>query len=331
MKKFTAPPDNTWVQRQLFSWWKEAIDHGGMDPVDQSRNEFLRPSALPFCPLKVGYNRVVNGVETERYSSFNESFYTSIGTAVHELLQNFVGRLAVSKGVELKVETLGHWHCKACGRKRRFTIYKPCKCGGTPEYEEISIHWRTTVGHIDKVIRVGNCLFILDYKTTGSMAIRKHRAGAPAGEPYFPYPANRAQIMRYVGLFEKVFAKEFEPGGRFEGTVVMGAILAYVSRETVRDVAFVYLPATRKRKKKEYRKAVRDDALFVTMKEAVAKRSKKLFIELIEEKPCADRDDYDQKMHSRYDECPLVNVCFRRRQLLKQIDKALKGQIKPKD
>lgn len=274
----------------------------------------------------------MNGVETERWSSFNESFYTSIGTAVHELLQNFVGRLAVDKGVELKVLTLGHWHCKTCNTKRRFTVYKPCKkCGGKPEYEEISIHWRTTVGHIDKVIRIGNLLFILDYKTTGSMAIRKHRAGKPAGEPYFPYTANKAQIMRYIGLFETVFAKEFEEGGRFEGCTVAGAILAYVSRESVRDREFVYLPATEKRKKREYRKAVRDDALFVKMKEGVATKSREIFLELVEEKPCIDRDFYDQNYHSPFEECPLVGVCFRRKKLLKQIDLAIAGKVKTED
>jgi len=249
---------------------------------------------------------------------------------VHELLQDFIGRMSVEHGVDTPVETLGHWKCPDCGKRRMFTTYKRCKCGGKSKYEEIAIHWRNTIGHMDKVIRIGQYLFILDYKTTGGRALYKHKQGEPIGQPYLPYPANRAQIMRYVGLFEKVFAKEFEPGGRFEGCVIVGALLVYVSRETVRDRAIVYLPANAKRKKKEYRKAVRDDKLFVKMKEVVETRDKEIMIELIENKACETRDDYDENMHSPFDECPLVADCFSPCRLKKRVRAALHGR-RPKE
>lgn len=325
-----VPPNPAWVQRQLHGWWKEAVNQGDSRPIDPSRNNYLHPSALPFCPLKIAYRRLVDGVESERFESFNENFYVNIGSSVHELLQDFIGRMKVEQGVETAVETLGHWKCPDCGRRRLFTTYKRCKCGGKPKYEEIAIHWRNTIGHMDKVIRIGDYLFILDYKTTGSRALYKHRQGEPIGQPYLPYNTNKAQIMRYVGLFERVFAKEFEPGGRFEGCVVVGALLVYVSRETVRDKAFVYLPANEKKKAREYKKAVRDDKLFAKMKEAVATRDKEIMVHLIENKACETRDDYDENMHSPFDECELSSSCFCPKALRKKVKAALKLP-KPQD
>lgn len=53
-----GPPPDKWVQLALSQWWNEAIQQGDDVPTDPSRSEFLRPSALPFCPLNVGYTRV---------------------------------------------------------------------------------------------------------------------------------------------------------------------------------------------------------------------------------------------------------------------------------
>ena len=317
------PPDDSFMQHLLHIWWSGASDQGESVPVDPSRSEFLRPSALPFCPLRTGYIRITDGIETERHRSFNENFYTDIGHAVHELLQNFVGRMKVEHGVDTQIDTLGNWKCPKCQKQRYFTTYKKCKCGGRPSYQEIEIKWRETIGDIDKVIRIGNMLFILDYKTTGVKAIYKHRDAKKAGGFYLPYPTNRAQITRYTGLFEKVFAEEFKPGGRFEGCTVMGSILAYVSRESLYIREFVYLPASAKTKEKQYRRACRDDKDFVVMKKAVATRSKELFIELIGKKRCKDRDDYDQNYHDPFNVCPLHTVCFNSKRLKATVMEAL--------
>lgn len=305
-------PDERWIQHTLTKWWKEALGHGTVEKVDQSRNEFLRPSALPFCPVKVGYKRGVFGPEEDRHRSFNESFYTDIGHAAHYLAQNLVGRMPV-KTLDVKVLSIGHWKCTnwKCSGRRYFCSYKKCPtCKGAMEYVEIEIKWRNTVGHIDKVLLIGKFLIIVDYKTCGTYALRKHRDGAQRGEPTLPYTSNKAQITRYTGLFEKVFAKEFEPGGPFEGCTVLGSVLIYVSRETVREHEFIWLPADQETKDKQYAKALRDDKLFVRMKRAAASKDIKDFDILIKYKPCKSKAHYMKNMHSIYSECPLVKVCF---------------------
>lgn len=317
-------PNDRWLQLVLADWWTKAAEQGETVQVDPSRNNFLRPSALPFCPLKVAYTRITEGVETERHRSFNENFYTDIGHAVHELLQNFVGRMKIEHGVQTDIHTLGHWKCPACKTWRYFTTYKRCKCGGRPHYEEIEIKWRNTIGHIDKVIRIGKWLFILDYKTTGVKAIYKHRDAKRTGGEYLPYLSNRSQISRYVGLFEHVFAKEFKKGGKFEGCEIAGAVLAYVSRESLYMKEFVFLPFTRKGIKRQYKKAVKDDRDFMRMRAAVENRDRKIMLELIDEKPCKTRKDYDTKLHDPFEPCPLLKVCFKCGPLKETVLKALK-------
>lgn len=318
-------PPNEWMQQALSHWWLEAASHGESYPTDPSRSEYLRPSALPFCPLQEGYIRITDGVETERYRSFNENFYVDIGHAVHELVQNFVGRMEVENGVKTKVKTLGHWKCPRCNKLRTFTTYRKCSCGGKPTYREIEIRWRNTIGHIDKVLRIGKWLFILDYKTCSTWAVRSHLEAVRLKKvSKLPYISNRAQITRYVGLFEKVFAKEFEPGGKFEGCEIAGSILAYISRETVKERAFIYIPMDRKARTLQYKKAKRDDNDFAIMKTAVKKRSKKLFLKLIDSKPCSSRKFYDENYRDDFDPCPLLRVCFDCKKLNNKVMKALK-------
>lgn len=310
------------MQRVLSAWWKEACEHGTTVKVDPTRKQYLRASGLPFCPVKEGFKRLVDGVEVERFVSFQSDYYFEIGHAVHHLCQNYLGRLKVKVDTKTPVEVLGHWKCPKCKKIRTFTTYKDCKCGGQPLYEEISIHWRTTVGHIDKVLRIGNLLFILDYKTTGTFALQKHRKAAP-GESALPYHHNKCQIQRYVGLFEKVFKEHFAEGGKFEGCVVVGSILAYLSRETNGQREFIFMPADEKMKGDWYKKAKKDDRLFVVMDQAVKDRSYSLMKELVEEKPCSSMEEYKATMHSPYSECPLKDVCFDRKKLLKKLKTAV--------
>jgi len=319
--KKLAPPDNAFVQTMLQGWWKEASDQGTTEKTDPERMQFLRPSSLPFCSLRTAYTRIYEGVDDERHMSFNENFYVNQGSAIHQLLQDFVGRMKIEGVVDTPVETLGHWKCPRCGHKRRFTTYKRCtKCRGRSTYEEIEIRWRNTVGHIDKVIRIGNMLFILDYKTTGTKALIKHRMQMASGEaPLFPYVKNRAQILSYVGLFERVFKKLFKKGGPFYKCTVVGGILAYISREDVFRREFVYLPADAKTKARLLKQSIKDDKVFGRMLKVVEKPSMKGLKEMIEHKACSSREDYVKNMEDKWDPCPLAKVCFQRKKLLEEL------------
>lgn len=312
-------PTDLFIQRVFKEWWKEASQHGTNVPTDPSRYSYHRPSSLPFCPVREGYKRLIDGVPTERFNSFTENFYVDIGSKVHELLQRFLGRARYEFDLNTHVEVLGHWKCPRCKKVRRFCTYKECKCGGKPDYHEIEINYRKTHGHMDKVIRIGKWLIIADYKTSSSRAIFTHRK---TGE-YFPYLANKCQLTRYIGLFERSFKDLFEPGGKFEGCTVVGGLLIYVSRESSQIVEFVWLPASEDDKKAWFKKAKLDDRLFTTMLQAVDQRSLDLMEELIDEKPCTSLKHYEQTMRNKYSECPLKDICFQRKKLVKKMQQAI--------
>lgn len=87
----------------------------------------------------------------------NGSFYTSVGTAVHDVVQTY---LAPSG------KFLATWKCRHCGKIREVSMKHEC-CEFQMEYREISINHKGVVGHIDAVFkdRKGR-YWILDFKTT---------------------------------------------------------------------------------------------------------------------------------------------------------------------
>ena len=318
-------PDAPYMRQVLLSWWKEASAQVATSKVDITRYNYLRPSSLPFCPVKEGYIRITEGIPTERDEGFSELFYVSQGSSIHELLQNFVGRLEMEEPENVKVVTLGNWVCKTCSFKRYLSVHKNCrKCKTRMEYEEIQIKWRTTVGHIDKVLKIGKYLFILDYKTCSTYILRKHRDSMRVQIPTLPHNYNKAQVNRYAGLFEKVYKKEFKKGGKFHGLTIVGSILAYISRESVQEKEFCFVPMDERAKRREYKRAVQDDRLFKRMRSIVEKPSVSGFKELIAEKPCATKKFYEAEYMTIYNECPLAKVCFKPNKLINKITKAVR-------
>jgi hypothetical protein len=86
------------------------------------------------------------------------TFYTSVGTTVHEVVQKFM-----SPGGKL----LADWHCPSCRKWQRLTTNSECpKCEITMDYHEVLIDYKGVVGHIDAIFRDRHGKYwILDFKT----------------------------------------------------------------------------------------------------------------------------------------------------------------------
>lgn len=309
--------------------WKSAFQTVKEESVQKTRLVHLHPSSLPYCALEHSVGLMENGIPTVREMDLAGYFFTGVGSVIHELLQNHLGRLDKKEGMKHKVKVYGNWRCKACNAKRYLTLYRDCpSCGGEMWYDEIRIKWRNVRGGIDKIIRVGNMLIVLDYKTTGTHILQKQRFQAKG---ILPFSSNVHQVKRYCALFKKQYGAEFKEGGRFAGCTVVGWILAYVGRDNPSyQREFIYGGMSRKDLAVEYRKAVKDSRHFDLSWEVYKKRKWSDLQTLVNEKPCASHSLYVKNMRDSFDPCPLgeSKVCFDPDALRKKLKKIIKKIIK---
>lgn len=142
------------VVRELLGAFVEAQDLWMASKRDASRIKFLRPSQMPFCPAGFFVNHATLGMVSTM--NFMGSFYTSVGSAVHEVIQRF---LAPSG------KFLADWKCRICGRHRKLSTKSEC-CEFTMDYHEVLIDYKGVVGHIDAIFKDKRGKYwILDYKT----------------------------------------------------------------------------------------------------------------------------------------------------------------------
>lgn len=263
----------------------------------------LHPSSFPYCGLQHWYTIMKDGgVDEWQELDFYGEFYTSNGTITHELIQEWLG-----KGGKL----LGNWKClnKKCSGTRKFSVYKPCPiCKGEMEYHELGVKFgKHTTGHLDGLylVKKKGKYYIIDYKTCGVEAIRKHQSGA---EKVFPYLKNVAQIESYCHYVEDNY-----------GIKVGGWLLVYLTRDAAfRNYEVVGKKFSGSYKARVIEKCEKSDKHFgIAIKERKLKNVKTL----IEEKPCDCRATYEKEFHNKYDPCPLEKVCFKRESLIKELKK----------
>lgn len=133
----------------------------------------FRASGLPACPLQhvwYRFDRAANALPGRR-ESFTKDFYTEIGTAVHTVVQRWLGRLNV---------LFGDWRCPSCTD----VVYKgrlgtvTCDCGAETVYEELSFAGKPS-GHCDGLIKLGQLtpnehdFAVLEVKTTSQRRLEQ--------------------------------------------------------------------------------------------------------------------------------------------------------------
>lgn len=215
----------------------EAPDKAPKCPVKHKKWSALRmgpgrprPSGFPYCPLVHLHKDATKDLKT---TTLNSSFYLSVGTAVHETLQRFLG---------LTGYVWGNYGCPKCKKFHvstdPFCPYCAAKGKGKIEcqYHELEHEYGNIVAHIDGLVDLGPLgLWVIDYKTIAKMKL----VHPPTAEHMtLPYMKNQHQCAAYVPVIEQLMQRP-----------IAGFALIYVSRDTP-DSRRVYAVPMPKRKKK---------------------------------------------------------------------------------
>ena len=131
----------------------------------------LHPSGFPYCPLRTLHEFLNKDYSPTGETTFSGSYFVSVGTLVHTLIQRFMG---------MSGKVWGNWHCRNenCDYKtKKISKYHECpKCGSQLEYDEIGYMLGDTLsGHQDCLFEDSNGNFwVVDYKTCLLSKARKH-------------------------------------------------------------------------------------------------------------------------------------------------------------
>lgn len=279
------------VLSEFQSYYRFAVDRIIED--ERERQERLRVSSFPYCPLRHAYQRMTKH-ERKSEANFGSFYYTEVGTVTHDLIQNFVGR-------EGKI--YGAWVCKkvSCKGKRKFSANDKCPiCKARMKYVELTVKaFKNISGHLDGIWKNEKGEYwLVDYKTSSVRVIMTQKKN-----PTLPYHHNVAQIKAYCALIELMFDIK-----------ITGWILMYVARDNPMMFSKPVGAYISDKAKKKYLKVIKgwdrdwDRVLNLTSFDEVK--------QLIREKPCEDHEDYVRKFDS-IEPCPLSQggLCFQPKKL----------------
>jgi hypothetical protein len=143
------------IASELAVVYREAQDLFLTSRKDVGRLKSLRPSQLPFCPVRFFINHATQGlVQTQ---DMNSAFYTEVGTAVHSVVQKYLAHSG---------RFLANWECKQCHKRYTLTMQHEC-CDFPMVYHEVELDFKGVVGHIDAIFKDKKGRYwIVDFKTT---------------------------------------------------------------------------------------------------------------------------------------------------------------------
>jgi hypothetical protein len=234
------------VISEILKVYKDSAEQYLAFKGDITRIKSLRPSQLPFCPVQFFYQNASHGAI--RTMDMNGSFYTSVGTAVHTVVQDYLSRSG---------KFLASWRCKQCGKWKRVTMQHEC-CDFQMEYHEITIDHKGVVGHIDAVFKDKNGdYWILDFKTCSVL-------GYPE-KPKRPGKVYTDQVEAYALMLWLQF-----------GIKVRGVMLMFIRRDNPNEPGMWAKElddedfAKIKRRISRYKKMHKQAMAAATMEEAIA-------------------------------------------------------------
>jgi hypothetical protein len=189
------------IEQELTKLYKSCTEVYTVTKGDPSRLKYLRPSQLPFCPPAFFIKHATMGLA--QVMDLNGSFYTSVGTTVHEVLQKYLGTSG---------KFLANWECKICGKKRKCSMKNEC-CDMPMKYHEVEINHKGVKGHIDAIYRdnEGN-YWIVDFKTTSVKSAPRKRTN--------PGVAYTEQVETYALMLWRQY-----------GIKVKGVVLMFIRRD----------------------------------------------------------------------------------------------------
>lgn len=269
----------------------------------------LHPSGFPYCAIRTLYDELQGAPPAYVEESFSGSYFTSVGTLVHSLIQTFMG---------LGGRVWGHWKCshKHCSYQdlETLSVYHDCPvCGHNCDYEEIAFKVDNLDGHMD-------CLFedkdgdfwIVDYKTTLLLKAQKHAKDGLALASNVTY---RSQQRAYCTLAHRKY-------GKSHGIKPKGWILVFLPRDIPFQFVFHGEDVTPDDKRETWERICND----IEAHDIVLDATDFSEIEhLIETKPCRSMAQYRAEMDNPYSPCPLTAVCFSKGN--KQLTKTIRNEM----
>lgn len=180
----------------------------------ESRSDYnfqFRASGLPFCSRAFVIDHRYNDVRPTRPFGYKFNFYVDIGTAVHEVIQKFLGMGKV---------LYGDWTCCGVTDHRRIGSVDCPVCGKPQLYGELAP--KSVLGmHVDGISVKYNA--VLEFKTTSSRNLKALKG---------PYPNHMVQASCYLHALNAENSWELDK-----------LVFVYFSRDNPADFRiFVCLP-----------------------------------------------------------------------------------------
>lgn len=285
-RRIKTPPKVITLETKLLRVVTKAIDAALEEGFAERRNDpervvNLRFSGFPFCGLR-WFLSLPSALESKSKLDFASYYFTSVGTTVHDVIQNALSSVSTDAQDSIGFRILNDWVCRDCKHRHAMTT-KPgscAKCGATSlRREEIEIRDEWKVGHIDEVLEVtlGTDVHwvVLDYKTCTTLATEI--------KGKLPYVGNVMQVRGYVQEL------------RNRGKPAKMAMLVYVPRDN--PFRFKVIPVD-----------VKNEQRWLTFYEEQFKLASSVsgprrLLDLVDSRPCAD------SVPERYCECPLRDSC----------------------
>ncbi len=271
----------------------------------------LRPSSFPICPILnwLAFTERANTGVWKSSNSLVGEYFTTLGTAVHSMVQQYIGHTG---------KIWGNWKCinpdcsiglKGLDRidKRGRTIIgktstfhttenRCAECGSLMEYVEIEVVLNGVKGHIDCIIYLGKGKYwVGDYKTTTGNKINSDK---------LPHKSHLKQVPTYVYMLRESLKLN-----------VVGFSLLYISRDNPFKFQEKHYHWSKKWNLK-IKLMIRDER--IRYKASLLDFKNKEVDQIIKKKLCCSREFYDEHV-DYYTPCPLLDVCFKRAELNKTL------------
>ena len=241
----------------------------------------LRVSSFPICGLLDAINRIE---KPSQPIPFSMSFYTSIGTAVHENLQN---RMVLSK--RFGRWCFGNWKCTACNEipfkqclRPKSLVCPKCK-SGLLTYHELDFLYKNVSGHLDMLTLDNKEKFVAwEFKTTSEYNIKNPLQNLPQLK-------HKQQIETYCTMLWRV-----------HGIRVHTYVIVYISRNRAQmntedeeqfiPFTFKFTDAMMDRRDAQIERIRRSD---VVIKKLFKEPDKSTLRKLEALRPCRSEEDYN--------------------------------------
>lgn len=138
-----------------------------------------------FCQIAFMLTLLENNLEVE---TFTKDFYCDVGTAVHSVMQKWLG---------ITKDLYGMWQCDIC--KKINTGFGSIKCCENKLciYKEYDLEWNGLKGHCDGLLLIDGEFYILELKTIGTKGLSYRNT-------YGPYWYHKNQANMYVFMGQKL-------------------------------------------------------------------------------------------------------------------------------